>query len=163
MCPRIYPPFHLSSLSNGHWNESWVWYDVSGFCDTITIETSPGLLLVILVLIYLMEILQLWNSHNGPFIHSNYLWMIWVLGIEPTQSHGSETGWVSTPDFPYSHNQGKLSNTVLDRPASVTTKNNQNQLFCSCALGANSAAPIPPWPTPLCFTVKASGWISQVL
>ena len=34
-----------------HWNESLVWFEVSGFCDIINIGSSPGFLLVIILLL----------------------------------------------------------------------------------------------------------------
>ena len=58
MYPKVYASFHTFSLSNVYGNESWVWYQISGLCDTITLDSSPGLL-AILVLIYIMDILQL--------------------------------------------------------------------------------------------------------
>ena len=71
--PRVYPSVHFS--------ESLVWLEISGFCDTINIGSSLGLLPVILLLPCVMEVLQLWNSRTGPFMHPNHLQMIYVLGL----------------------------------------------------------------------------------
>lgn len=52
LCPHIF-------TVNVYCNESLVWFEVSGFCDTINIESSLVLLPVILLLPCVMEILQL--------------------------------------------------------------------------------------------------------
>ena len=39
---------HTSSLVNVRYNESLLWFEIFGFCDTINIGSSLGLLLVIL-------------------------------------------------------------------------------------------------------------------
>jgi hypothetical protein len=54
VCPAV----HTSSLANVYCSESVVWFQTSGFCDTINIRSSLGLL-VILLLSCVMEILQL--------------------------------------------------------------------------------------------------------
>jgi hypothetical protein len=59
LCPTAYPSVHTSSLANVHCNESLVWFEISGFCDTISVGSLPGLLWVLLLLPYVMEILQL--------------------------------------------------------------------------------------------------------
>lgn len=46
---RVYPFPHTSSLTDAHCNESLVWIEISGFCDT-NIGSSLGLLRVILLL-----------------------------------------------------------------------------------------------------------------
>jgi len=58
------PSAHTSSLANVHCNESLVWIEVSGLCDTIDIGSSWGLL-VMPMLPFAMEILQLWVSKSG--------------------------------------------------------------------------------------------------
>jgi hypothetical protein len=60
---------HTSLLANTHCNESLVWFQVSGFCDTINIGSSSALLPIILLLQRVMEILRLWTSKTGPFKH----------------------------------------------------------------------------------------------
>jgi len=52
-------------------HESLVWFEVSGFSDTINIGSLLGLLLVILLLPSVMEILQFWISRTGPFTSPN--------------------------------------------------------------------------------------------
>jgi len=71
-CPTIYPTVPTSSLANVHCNESLVWFEISGFCDTINIGPSSGLL-VILFLPCVMEIPWLWNRRTGPFMNPNHL------------------------------------------------------------------------------------------
>lgn len=65
----VYSSVHTSSLANVHCNESLVWFEVFGFCDTITIGNSSGILLVILLLSCVMEILRLWISRTGTFMY----------------------------------------------------------------------------------------------
>lgn len=67
-------PTHL--LSNVHCNELLLWFEVSGFCDSINIGSSLGLLPVILLLPCVMEILPLWISRAGHFMHPSPLQMI---------------------------------------------------------------------------------------
>jgi hypothetical protein len=73
---------HTSSLVNVRYNESLLWFEIFGFCDTINIGSSLGLLLVILLLSCVMEICI---SRTGPFMCSNHL-----------QSPGSGPGWSGT-------------------------------------------------------------------
>ena len=78
--PQCIPlPTHLHlQVSNG--NESLVWFEVSGFCDTINIAFPLGLLPVILLLLCVMEILKLWIRRMGSFMFSNSSQMIETLG-----------------------------------------------------------------------------------
>jgi hypothetical protein len=76
VCSTVDPFVYTSSLANVHCNESLVWFEVSGFYDTINIESSLGLLLVHLLLLCIMEILQIWNNRTGPFTHPNCSQMI---------------------------------------------------------------------------------------
>jgi hypothetical protein len=62
----VYPFVHTSLLVNVNCNESLVWFEL--FCDTINIESSLGLLPVILLLPCVMEVLQLQNGRTGPFV-----------------------------------------------------------------------------------------------
>ena len=61
LCPYIF-------TSSVHFNESLVWYEVSGFCDTISTGSSQGLLLDILLLFCVMEILQFWICRTLVFV-----------------------------------------------------------------------------------------------
>ena len=72
VCPTVYPSVHTSSPANVHCDELLVWLEVSGFCDTINIASSLGILPVILLLLCVMEILQLWNSRTDPFTCFNH-------------------------------------------------------------------------------------------
>jgi hypothetical protein len=56
----VYSFIYTSFLANVHCNEFLVWFKASGFCYTINIGSSLGLLLDILLLPCIMEILQLW-------------------------------------------------------------------------------------------------------
>lgn len=44
------------------------WFQISDSCDTINIGFSLDFLLVILLLPYVLEILELWISQTGPTI-----------------------------------------------------------------------------------------------
>ena len=59
------------SLANVHCNMSTAWFEVSDFCDIINTEPSLGLWLVILLFPCVMEILKLWISRTGRFLHPN--------------------------------------------------------------------------------------------
>lgn len=83
------PSVRTSSLVNVHCNEALVWFEVSGYCDTINTSSSLGLLLVILLLPCVMEILQFWLSRTNPFSWPNSSQMMnfvvgqlkaWVVG-----------------------------------------------------------------------------------
>ena len=71
----VYSVSHGTPLSPhifiSHCNESLVWFEVSGFCDTINIGSSLGLLRVILLLPCVMEILKFWISRTGSFMYPN--------------------------------------------------------------------------------------------
>lgn len=71
VCPIVYPSFHTSSLANIHYNETLDWSKASGFCHTVNIGCSLGLLLAILLLLSVMEILQHWIRRTRPFIQYN--------------------------------------------------------------------------------------------
>ena len=47
-CFTVYPSVHTSSFANVHCNESFFWFQICGFCNTINIGSSSGILLVIL-------------------------------------------------------------------------------------------------------------------
>jgi hypothetical protein len=64
---HVYISVHTSSLASIHCSTSLVWSKIAGFCDTISIDSSPGLFPVILVLPCVMEILQLWVTRTGLF------------------------------------------------------------------------------------------------
>ena len=70
---------------------------------------------------------------------------------------------VSLLPIPHSHHQGEFFNTVPARTCSATPGRRQGQLSCSHALRADSPAPTPPEPAPLCCSVKAWGPLSRVL
>jgi hypothetical protein len=53
----VYPFVHTSLLANVHFNESFIWYEASGFCYIINTGTSLGLLLDILSMPCVVEIL----------------------------------------------------------------------------------------------------------
>jgi len=61
----VYPSVHTSSLGNVHCNESLVWSEISGFCDT-NIRSPVGFLPVILLLPCVMEPAAL-DQQNQPF------------------------------------------------------------------------------------------------
>lgn len=69
---------HSSSLTNIHWNESLVWFEVSSFCDTINTKSSLGLLLAVLLLPCVMETLQLWIIRTSPIMHPNSPQMAYI-------------------------------------------------------------------------------------
>lgn len=108
----------------------WVigWLELSVFCGTINIGSSPGVLPVIL-LSCVMEILQIWVGKTGSFSIS----------------------WT----FPYLHHQSELSSTDWSRPANAAIRRRQGQLFHSLALGASSLVPLLPQAVPLCCPIKA--------
>jgi len=54
-------------LGNVHCNESLVWFELSGVCDTIHIGSSLGFLLVIRLLPCVVEILQFQFGKSGHF------------------------------------------------------------------------------------------------
>jgi hypothetical protein len=71
MCPTGYPAVHTSSLANLHCNESLIWFEIAGFCNTFSTGSSLELFLVILLLPCVSEILQLWISRAHPIMCSN--------------------------------------------------------------------------------------------
>lgn len=60
-------PVYTSSLANVHCSKWLVWFRISGFCDTINIASSLGLLPVTLLLPCVIEILKLWMDRTGLF------------------------------------------------------------------------------------------------
>lgn len=85
--PTVYPSVCIPSLAHVHCNES-------GFCDIINIGSSLGLLLVILLLFYVMEILLLWISRTSlvlPYVPRVNRW--YRYGVWLTWSSGSVHGW----------------------------------------------------------------------
>lgn len=44
MCPTVYPSVFTSLLADVHCNESLLWFEDCGLCDTISIGSSWGLL-----------------------------------------------------------------------------------------------------------------------
>ena len=67
MCPSVYLSVHTSSLVNVHCNEAFVWFKISGFCDSINIGSSLRLLPIILLLPSATEILSITISRDWPF------------------------------------------------------------------------------------------------
>lgn len=61
---------HIITCKNIHCKESLVWFEISGFCDTINPGSSLGLL-VFLLLSCVTEILQLWTHNPSPFTCPN--------------------------------------------------------------------------------------------
>jgi hypothetical protein len=130
----VYPSVHTSSLANGHCSESLVWLEISGFCDSINIWSSSGLLLVILLLPCVMEILQLWNSRTGPFRHPNCSQAIWTLGWTNSEP------WVvaelvGTWALPYLHH-GVSSPALLWLGHPLVSLARSRVISCSCVLWA---------------------------
>lgn len=58
--PTVYPLVHTSLPADVHCTGSLLCFETSGFCRTISAESSPGLLWDILLLPCGVEILQLW-------------------------------------------------------------------------------------------------------
>jgi hypothetical protein len=68
----VYPSVHTSSLANIHCNESLIWTQISGFCDTILAGTTPGYPVVSLC----HEDTASFEQQDGPFTCPNLLQMI---------------------------------------------------------------------------------------
>ena len=62
----LYPFAHTTLLANFHYSQPLGWFEASSFCDINNIVSSPGLLLVNLLLRRVMEVLQLWFNKTGP-------------------------------------------------------------------------------------------------
>lgn len=77
VCHRVSQSVSLwPHIFSCRWTLQLVWFEVSAFCETINTGSSPGLLLLILLLFYVMEILHLWISRTGPFMYLNRLQVI---------------------------------------------------------------------------------------
>jgi hypothetical protein len=81
-CAPQYTPFvHTSLLVDVHCNESLGWSEFSGFCYTISTESSQELLSDILLLPLVMETLWFWIYRIRPFMHSSSSSTGYILGV----------------------------------------------------------------------------------
>ena len=146
--PQYTHPFvHTSLLANVHYSQSLVWFEASSFCDINNIVSSPGLLLVNLLLRRVMEVLQLWFNRTGPFFVSLRFTddIDFVVGqLRPWIWAWVVAELVSLQALPYPHHWGELFSTTLAGPPMSLSAGGR---VSSPAL--NSA--------PLCFLGKVQG------
>jgi hypothetical protein len=158
VCPTINPSVHTSSLANVHCSESLVWSEISGFCDTINIGSSPGPLLVSCCCPVSQISCSLGTAGLLSCVPTIHRCCRGWGG--PTQSPGSGREWklsVSLPALPYSNRQDELSSTALARSPNADLSRKQGQLSYSHALCAGQPTPMPLEPTLLCCPVKLWG------
>lgn len=86
-CHTVHPSAHTPSFADVHCNESSFWFEISGFCDTLSIGFSGGLLQVILWLSCVMEVLQLWISRTDLYMCPNGSQKIQKLGWPNSESY----------------------------------------------------------------------------
>lgn len=91
MCPTVYPSVHTSSLSSVHFDGL---FEFSGFCDTMNIGSSPGLLWVILWLPCVMEGLHVWISQTC-FLHA-----FWASKLRPSHLYDKHCTKTRRPFLP---------------------------------------------------------------
>jgi hypothetical protein len=119
----------------------------SGFRDTFNIGSSQRLLPVTRLL-YVIDILQLWNSRTGPFMHPNHSQTIQILGIGHLRALDLDpvvAELAISPALSSLHHQDKLSSAVLARPSAAAISKKQGQLSWSQVLRADSSALICTW------------------
>lgn len=158
MCLTVHPSVHTSSLATVPCNESVVWIEISGFCDTIDIGCSLGLFLMILLLLSILETLLLWINRTGPFLLPNCSkndidYWVGQLGALNLGLYSSCDG--QTTGFPYGNHHVELFSTAAARPLSAAMDRRQGQLSFllshtpHCALRVGSfPLPHPACPTP---------------
>lgn len=140
MCPTVYISVHLSSLADIHCSEL---FEISGFCDTINIESSSGPLSY--------PIVAQCHGDSAPFEQQD-----WPFHVSRPFAHDADFGvsqfralylcmvvaeLVSLPALPYLHNQGKVFSTAPPRPPNAAISSRQGQLSSSHDPGAGPPTP----------------------